>query len=724
MLKRNKIMLLLGAIGFGAHALATSESSTTEATPFYEDDVQFTQPAEGADNGWGWATSTQVSSLSCDTDCDDTIVIEPPSDVAPSVPKSIAIMRTGESGSVTVQWRGGSAGQGTGFRYELYKQYKATDDGQNDTDTDTTDTQASSSSSTPQQVYSGSSLIRVQNPGSDTTVRYYVRACNSAGCSPYATSSYYAINATYDSGGSVTKALESMRTSSSSGVLARTTQSEQDTALAALSKGFDAIKGEVYGNSCWNVTGDAQIDSVQYINDQKYSFSKVDTYESLASTLDVKRSGGGSISFGGFSIGGSGSSALYSETSKVTESSVIVASFVDKQNRYQAVQADDLGMKSTYENHLISGYDLEFRKACGDKFIDTVTTGRKILFTIRVESISESYSEIKSKTLELKASLESYSADGNFSSSEASSLATEFKGYTFQIIGTQTGGSDPANLLRLNSITEFMTVLTNFANSNQNDLVNIESTERDYPIPAALAGQSHYNVFTDYTVFRDKLQTWGRLDSQLERRCWMLDLNNVNSDAVGQIEDAMGDEFFQGNVSQRDLCDASKDMLDRFVNYCANQGEWDKCQAPNASSCIDAVNGGLCMQRPELISFKGFKLEEKRLDVSRGGCFIGPCYESKSVQQCFSTASTIPDFSRKAVISSSHQPTPVDGLVVTIDRSWNVKSASNSISKVNDKFCLNAYAKIYGKGGWGSGGRYESNNQMFGFETRSLGYVF
>jgi hypothetical protein len=716
MLKHNKIMLLLGSLGFGASVLAASESLNVDTTLYYEDNAEFTRPVEGSGKGWGWETEIKPMSTSrCDTDC-DTIVIDPPSDIAPSVPKSIAVMRESDSGSVTVQWRGGSQGRGTGFRYELYKRYKGQD--QTSTSTETQDgTQG------PQQVYSGTSVKSIQSPGSNKTVSYSVRACNSEGCSPYATSTYYAINVTYDNGGAITQELEKVRPTTPN-FAARTTQSEQETALAALGKGFDAIKGEVYGNACWNVTGGAQIDSVQFINDQKYSFRKVDTYESLASSLDVKRSGGGSISFGGFSIGGSGSSALYSETSKVTESSVIVASFVDKQNRYQAIQARDLDMKNTYVNDLVSGNDLEFRKACGDKFIDTVTTGRKILFTIRVESISESYSEIKNKTLELKASLESYSADGNFSSSEASTLATEFKGYTFEIIGTQTGGSNSANLLRLNSITEFMTVLTDFANSNSDDLVNIESTERDYPIPAALAGQSHFNVYTDYTVYRDKLQTWGRLDSQLERRCWMLDLNNVNPDAVGLIEDAMGDEFFQGNVSQRDLCDSTKDMLDRFVNYCANQGEWNKCQAPNSSSCIDAVNGGLCMQRPELISFKGFKLEEKRLDVSRGGCFIGPCYKDASVQQCFSAPNTIPDFSRKAVVSSSHQTTAVDGLVVTIDQAWNVESARNSISIVNDKYCLNAYAKIFGKGGWGSGGRYESNNQMFGFQTRILGYSF
>lgn len=484
--------------------------------------------------------------------------------------------------------------------------------------------------------------------------------------------------------------------STTSGLAARTTQSEQDTALAALSKGFDALKGEVYGNACWNVSGEAQIDSVQFIDDQKYSFLQVDTYESLASSLDVKRSSGGSISFGGFSIGGSGSSSLFSETSKVTESSVIVASFIDKQNRYQAIQARDLDMKSTYVNDLVTGNELEFRKACGDKFIDTVTTGRKILFTIRVKSNFGSYSEIKSKTSALKVSLSSYSADGNFSSSEASSLETEFKDYTFEIIGTQTGATNSGNLLRLNSLTEFMNVLTDFADSNSEDLVNVESTERDYPIPSALVGQAHFDVFTDYTTYRDKLQTWGRLDSQVERRCWMLDLNKVNSDAVFKIEEAMGN---LGNYSQRDLCDSTKDMLDRFVNYCANQGEWNKCHAPNSSSCI---------------------MEEKRLDVSRGG----PCYKSASIQQCFSDTNIIPDFSRKAVISSSYQPTPIDGIVVEIDRSWNVNSAKNTISKVNGKFCLNASAKIYGQGGFKSGGRYESNNQMFGFQIQPLVYTF
>ncbi|TDF37346.1 fibronectin type III domain-containing protein [Alteromonadaceae bacterium M269] len=707
MLKLNRIMLI-GGLYLTASSAYAAIAPELDTQNYYEDSAQIAEVTAGSENGWGWQPANIQARFLCEStgDCDtQTETFDPPSDVAPSVPKSIAVIRKGDSSSVSVQWRGGSRGIGTGFRYELYQQHKG---------------QGRS------RVYSGSAVSRVHNPGSNKTVSYSVRACNSGGCSPYATSAYYMVKPTYNTGGAVTKPLENVRPPVnlrlSSGV-ARTQSSEQETALAALSTGFDALKGEVYGNSCWNTTGEDLISSVQNINDQKYTFKQVDTYESLATSLDVKRSGGGSISFGGFSIGGSGSSSLYSETSKVTESSVIVASFVDKRNRYQAKQAHELGMKSIYENQLINGQDKEFRKACGDKFLDTVTTGRKILFTIRVENVAETYSEIKNKTFDLKASLDRYSADGNFSSSEKSTLEEEFRGYSFEILGTQTGGSNPGNLLRLNSITEFMTVLSDFANSNSQDLVNIESTERDYPLPSALAGMNHFDVFTDYTIYRDILQTWGRLDSQVERRCWMLDLNSVEPDAVGQIEDAMGDSFFQGNVSQRDLCDSTKDMIDRFVNFCANQGEWSKCHRPNSSSCVDSVNNGMCMQRPEMITFKGFKLEERRLDVSRGGCLFGPCNKSASVKQCFSDTSTIPDYSRNAVISESYQTPPVNGMVATIDRAWNVKTARNRITKENNRYCLNASATVFGKGGFGSGGRYESNNQMFGFQTRSLGYA-
>lgn len=708
MLKHNKIMLLLGGLGLGANALALEvPTDFTQHTPgFYEDDAQFTEAVKGAENGWGWQTESAPALMSmCDTstDCGDPIAPDP--DVAPSVPKSIAVLRTQGSNSVEVQWRGGSMGSGTDFHYELRQEYKIPEG----SDTETQTAQSSS-------VSVGNALSAIQNPGENKIVSYAVRACNSGGCSAYATSQYYTINASYDNGGVMTKALGSVGLPTSKG---GTAQTEQETALAGLSKGYDALKGEVYGNSCWDLSGAAQIDSVQYINDQKYSFSKVDTYEALATSLDLKRSGGGSISFGGFTIGGSGSSALYSETAKVTESSVIVSTFIDKQNRFQAKQALTLGMSTPYVEYLVNEQNMEFRKFCGDKYIDTVTTGRKILFTIRVLSENSSYSEIKSKTFELKAALESYSADGNFSASEATSLDEEFRNYSFEILSTQTGGSDPGNLLRLNSITEYRDVLTSFANSTSDDLVNIESTERDYPLPSALAGQPHFDVFADYTGYRDILQTWGQLDSQLERRCWMLDLNGVDSDAVGLIEDAMG---YVGNVSQRDLCDAAKDMVDRFVNYCANQGEWNKCYLPNSSSCIDSVNNGLCMQRPELISFKGFKREQIRLDVAQsGGLFRSQ--ESKAVKQCFSTANTIPDYSRNAVLSASYSPTPVSGLVVTVDKAWNVENTTNNIAKdANDNFCLHAYARVYGEGGFGSGGRYESNNQMFGFQMLTVGY--
>jgi|TARA_B110000238_G_scaffold26681_1_gene26108 hypothetical protein len=249
-------MLLLGSLGFVANVLATSENLTTETSSYYEDNAEFVKPIEGSDNGWGWQNEIKAVTLAfCDSDTDcGGVYTDPPKDVAPSVPQSIAVQRQGGSDSVTVQWRGGSQGQGTSFRYELYKQYKGQYETQSDTETQD-GTQA------PQRVYYGTSLKSIQNPGSNKTVSYSVRACNSVGCSPYAASTYYAINATYDNGGAITQELEKL-SSTTSGLAARTTQSEQDTALAALSKGFDALKGEVYGNACWNVSGEAQIDSV------------------------------------------------------------------------------------------------------------------------------------------------------------------------------------------------------------------------------------------------------------------------------------------------------------------------------------------------------------------------------------------------------------------------------------------------------------------------------
>ncbi|MDP5192120.1 hypothetical protein, partial [Rheinheimera baltica] len=110
-------------------------------------------------------------------------------------------------------------------------------------------------------------------------------------------------------------------------------------------------------------------------------------------------------------------------------------------------------------------------------------------------------------------------------------------------------------------------------------------------------------------------------------------------------------------------------------------------------------------------------------DLARGGCAIGPCKKSASIQQCFATSNTVPDYSRNKVISSSYVPTSIPGLVVTVDRAWQVNYVRNSISNASGKYCLGSSAEVYGKGGWGSGGRYEANNQMFGFKLiENIGY--
>ena len=209
---------------------------------------------------------------------------EPPQ-IAPSTPKKITVSRQQGSGTVTVKWKPGSAGSGTNFRYELVRQVK---------------------NQSGSLVYSGTTAARTLNAGTNQAVRFQIRACNSAGCSSYKSSDYFLINGQYNNGGATTAPLEQMSQSTTLALKSTAGEyrimGESDTAAAVLGNGFDALKGEVYGNSCWNTTGLDKIDSVQNVNEQKYSFRQVDSYESLATSLDIKRSGGGSLSFGGISF--------------------------------------------------------------------------------------------------------------------------------------------------------------------------------------------------------------------------------------------------------------------------------------------------------------------------------------------------------------------------------------------------------------------------------------
>ncbi|WP_199610026.1 hypothetical protein [Flocculibacter collagenilyticus] len=702
----NKISLLIGAMGLGLSSFAMAASAPqVDNTEFFEDQGDFENATDENKDGWGWASAFCSSG---DTGCDSTDTSGggggTPTPTKPSAVNHLFVKYKEGSSTVTLNWPATSPGNGTGFRYEVYEEPK---------------------SGSRSRIYSGSSRAKIYNAGINKTVRYAIRACNSAGCSGYEYSPYLVINGSYDSDGINTKPLDQARPGSTpfAGKGALTTMNEQDTALSALGVGFDALKGELHNANCWATDGSSMIDSVEYVNDQKYLFSQVDTYTQLAQTLDIKRSGGLNLSFGGFSIGGSSSYSLYSTTEKVTDTSVIVASFVDKQNKYKAKQASVLQMDNDKESLLENGYKKEFRKHCGDQYLDSVTTGRKMTFTIRIESVTESNSEIKSKTAQLKASLDSYGADGNFDSSERSEIESQFSSYTFDIKGAQAGADSSSNLLQLNDIGQFMTVLQNFANSSNDALVNIESTEKDYPIPSSMLGQPHYNVFSDFTVYRDKLRIWDNFDSQLSQRCWMLDPNKIGEDALTEFIDGFGETYFQGTVNEMDMCQAVKNMVTNYANYCMNQGEWSKCHQPVENTCYDTVNNSQCLQRAERITYKTPTKIDERLDVSRGGCFIGPCYKDKTVQSCFSSTSTVPDFNRNKVISDSYQTPAVRGLTAVIDRAWNVRTARNDVFKNNTgHFCLKAYAKIYGKGGWGAGGRYESNNIMFGFTTRNQNY--
>ncbi|MCW8090890.1 hypothetical protein [Alteromonas sp. ASW11-130] len=708
MSKLTKLSILLGTIGIGFSSLTLANTPLEVSDgPFFEDEGDYASTSKPLADGWGWNAVCSIY----DTDCDTTGGGGGnPTLTKPGSVEHIFVKYKKGSGSVSLSWPTTSKGTGTDFKYEVYQQPKG---------------------GSRSRIYSGTSRSKAHYAGTNKNVRYSVRACNSVGCSGYKDSPYLLINGQFNNDGIATKPLDQKKPQLISPLFLskdlsdplRTTATAQDTALSALGAGVDALSGEVYNATCWSTSGTNMLDNIEYVNEQDYLFTQVDTYTQLAETLDIKRSGGLNLSFGGFSVGGSGSSSLYSKTEKVTDTSVIVASFTDEQNKYKAKQASELQMTSDKISYLENGYTKEFRKHCGDRYVDSVTTGRKITFTIRMESTSESNSQIKTKTAELKASLEQYSADGNFDSTERSEIEKNFKGYTFDIKGYQAGADSSSNLLNLNDIGEFMSVLQNFANSSNDALVNINSTDKDYPIPTSMLGQGHFDVFEDYTVIRDKLYTWSNFDSQLSRRCWMLDPNKVGEDALADFIDGFGETYFQGTTNEMDMCQAVKNMVTKFTEYCTNQGEWSKCYQPIESNCWDNNNGSQCLARAERITYKTPTKIAQRLDVARGGCMIGPCYKSEKIDQCFTSVSTVPDFNRNKVISSSYQTGAVRGLTAIIDRAWNVKEARNSVyQNSSGQFCFSAYAKVYGQGGWGSGGRYESNNIMFGFTTRNQGY--
>ncbi|USD38428.1 hypothetical protein [Ferrimonas sp. SCSIO 43195] len=744
MFRTNALALALAGLSLGAQATGLPDGGDVDSG-FYEDQAGFQQLAEGVEQGWGWSGPASKAGLySLDSDTRDEP--EPdPDPLPPSEPRKLYVAQTDSSDLVTLSWgASNSVGIGDGFSYKVYKQSKgygrqliatrsqagsvshnlgaasvqrlaAAEDTSTSTDTGTSD----------------------PGPNGDTPVRFIVEACNSAGCSRDQISPYYVVNPSVSGSTQTLPAVAlSRQLLASASIAARQTRlksangtgySGGELALARgmLGRGIDALKGEpIVSSNCWVAQGDARVNGYPLrINEQNFSFTQVDTYEKLQRSLGLEKSGGLGLKFGGFSFGSSGRKALYSETEKVTETSVIVARFTDHQNQFSAEPAQVMGMASHNVQQLVDGRKLEFRKGCGDRYIDSITTGRELLATIRIVNQSETYSETKTTTAGLKAKLSAYGADGNFDTSERTSINNEYKKYSFEVLVTQLGGSDSSNILRLKHPNALMDVLQRFSESDNNDLVVVKSTDREYPIPAPISGDSHYDVFANYPVYRDKLATWSRLDAQVRERCWMLDNQTVGDEPALMTADALGEQFYYNNQTQSGMCDAGKALVVMNSSYCAEQSEWGKCQLPNDSACIDGINGGQCMDRLEHITYKGPRYKSVRLDVSRGGCAIGPCKRSRSAQICFSNDTVIPDFSRNEVITDSYPTKPVAGMVVEVDRAWNVNYVRNSVGRNSaGHYCLNSDAQVYGKGGWGSGGRYESFNQMFGFESRLVGY--
>ncbi|TKB56710.1 hypothetical protein [Ferrimonas aestuarii] len=745
MFKTSTLSMLIMSAGLGLSA----EAANPERTQYYEEQQRFHHVPKESYSGWGWSPSSIYQSASYDSETSggggggD----EPPPETRPSAPANLSVLYTPGQSQVTISWATpADKGNGSDFKYEIYRvdqgqaselirsqsstskfNYNLIHDAQSE-DTSTS-TSTSTATASPTASVSASSGYAELVP-----TQFRIRACNSAGCSSSQSSPFIMVAEPKVDVPTQTLLERSRQilssTSNANYRKSATTYTNGELAVAqgVLGQGIDMLNAEPVENSyCWNASSQDKVSAnVTRLNRQSMSFSKVDTYESLQTSLDLKRSGGINLSFGGFSIGAKSKKAIYSKTKKVTESSVIVAHFLDEQNKFTAKPAIELDMKSAYVDMLKpmnATKKLEFRKACGDNYINSIITGRELTATIRIFSEHETASETKSKTSGLQADLQAYSADGNFDSSELSQMNSEYRNYTFEVLVYQSGSSTPGDIIRLTTPEALFDVMNQFASSSNQDLVAISSTDAEYPIPELLDGELHFDVFANYVNYQNRANAWMRLDEQLYQRCWMLDTEVVGAETAGDMEEVMGDRAYVNGQSESFMCDASKTVIEEGMRQCTQQSLWSGCYYPTEPLCEDALNGGQCMDRMEQISYKAPRSISHRLDVSRGGCAIGPCKRSKSMTTCFTDASVFPDLSRNDVISSSYQTQPVAGVSAQVDRAWQVNYANNSLSAGSDaKYCLKSSAQVYGKGAWGSGGRYESLNKVFGFKPIQLDY--
>jgi hypothetical protein len=539
--------------------------------------------------------------------------------------------------------------------------------------------------------------------------RLRVAACNDNGCSAYRVDeemrmSFGPDRQTGDAGSAPFSA--TMAASASlPGLNLLATDSGTHELLPVLGAAYDGLRQELTANRCLDMTGAEIVSQPARLKD--YLFTQVRTRDELATSLNLSQSLSVSAKYGKFGGSYSGKKTLLSESTRVEETSMLVASLKDQLRVETLLNHSLRPLDPIFVNMLNGGDTARFRNICGDRYVYSIAYGRQVYLTFQLRSFKYSKDEIRTQTTNLKIDIGTW-ASMNFDSTKKDEIHAKYEKYEVQVRAISYGSAAVVS-----SVVDFATglqYLQDFEKEAPGNEYPFSQLDSDYVPPAG-------SPFPDYRPIQQALQRWYSFDQQIGTRCEIFDENNYPDDAFAF--DTNGAALANG-LSLRTACFRMKRAVQENIQNCEDTAKWGRCIEPDAPGCTVPNETDSCVSYANKFPRWDVALASVRL-AGYGGYFgSAKTYRGDS---CFSLP-TMLDLRVAGVDCAGLGGCPAvrKGVNVTTVKLQRASNGWNSWNPTNR--CLHAEVTVSGGGLIGTGAYADITHTANGMQPTYPTYLF
>ena len=562
------------------------------------------------------------------------------------------------------------------------------------------------------RVYAGpATLVGLPLPGNGA-YRFRVAACNANGCSGYRVDEEMRLSFGPDrqtgGAGSAPFASASVAGAPLPGLSVLAPDSGTHELLPILGAAYDQLRQELTANRCLDMVGAEIVNQPARIKD--YLFTHVRTRDELANSLNLASNLGVSAKYGKFSGSYSGKKTLLSESDRVEETSMLVASLKDQMRVETLLNHPLRPLDPAFVNMLSSGDTATFRNICGDGYVYSIAYGRQVYLTFQLRSLKYSTDEIRTQTAGLKLDLGSWASAG-FDNTRKTEIHTKYDKYEVHVRVISYGSAAVVS-----GVVDFATglqYLQNFENEPPGNEYPFSQLVGDYIPPAG-------SPFPDYRPIRQPLQRWYSFDQQIATRCEFFDENLSNPD------DALA---YDGNaaplangLSLRTACFRMKRAVQENIQNCEDTAKWGQCIPPDSPSCSVPNESDNCLSYASRFPLWNMVPASVRLLRDMGGGLFSST-EVVRGDACFAVP-TMLDLRVASVDCAGIGGCPAvrKGVTVTTVRLLRASNGWNSWNPTNR--CLHAEVTLNRPGGWTSGAHVNQAHTANGMQPTYPMYLF